>query len=183
VPGPLTLGIDPGVTGAAVLLDGHTRRAVAWYTWRPRGGIGTELRREGYKRTHDTLSQALEHVAFDATARVQRVQACVEGLYVPKDPKRHPSFIVLAEAAGQAVCVCGVRGVPIVARPSATTWRAKVLPATVGRTRKVAEAYARANAHTLVQGLPEKANTHLCEAACIALYGHHYALMASREKE
>lgn len=96
---------------------------------------------------------------------------CMEGLFIAKGD-RGPSLLTLAESAGELVGP--LRGLGIVARPTAAHWRAKVLR--LGRvSAKVAEEYAiRCVASGAVVDGDLGAltgNGHVCEAACIAVYG------------
>ena len=170
-----TLGIDPGVTGAAVLLDRYGNFDACWH-WKP-GRIDSS---EGLNMPAPTLGHAMELLAAEAHG-VDTV--CLEGMYVPRDRKMHPTFLTLMEATGRAIGACETAGIAARYRPMASTWRAKVMPATIGKRRKAAEAYELAHIHERIH-LPEPWNTniHVVEAAMIALYGHHQALHDAKKR-
>ncbi len=175
------LGIDPGTTGGAVLVCSEGGFVACWH-WK-RSGSGWALAASNEDRppwgVFGSLG-ALKAALLEAvrwTTLGGPVPVTVESLYVPKDSKLGPSFIVLAEAAGIALGACQAAGHPVLYRPNATQWRAKLIPAAVGKTRAVAEAYALEHIGARLD-LPEpwSKNIHVVEAGLIALYGHHKTL-------
>lgn len=179
---PLTMAIDPGHDGAAVLLDGSGRRAVGawgWHRREPAAGIFVwdvvpfGLYHPGWDRPMPSL-HAIGVVLADACLELAApFHLVVEGLFVPKDREPEGALTLAEEAA----LVYGplFDGAATLSRPLASTWRASVLRPRWGRSSKEAEAAAR-------QGCIERGiapslgslldNPHVCEAAMMAVWGH-----------
>jgi hypothetical protein len=159
----LTLGLDPGRTGAAVAVRRGTTLpcdVVAGIAWRPRG--------DGYRvRTCDdrTLDVASLHEAIRALHVEAPYEVCLEGLFVPS-LSRAPSVLVLAEAAGEILGPLRA-GMVALERPNAATWRAKAFRA----SRLKAEAWA-ARALQCAPYIGDlgalKDNEHACDALGMA---------------
>ena len=165
-----TLGIDPGMEGAAVLLDDAGGFTGCWHWTRARMKASDDTVQRGWD-----LGSCMAVVA--GVAHGFGALACIESMYVPKDPKRHPSFLVLMEATGIAIGACQAAGLQVPYRPKATQWRKKICPKANGRTRAIAERIELGGIGLLLD-IPEpwNRNIHVVEAAMIALYGHHKAL-------
>jgi hypothetical protein len=142
------LGVDPGREGAAVLVapgDAPLRCLGAWW-WRPvKGGwlvSDTGDREWGAATLHDVAGW----IRLD-TRQLARAghRVVLEGLYV-SSLDRAPSVLALAESAGEVLGP--LRGVGPVLRPTAATWRAKVL-----RLGRVSAARAEAYAIEAVPGI------------------------------
>ena len=166
----LSMGVDPGlVDGAAVLLDMSGKqpfKVVNAWTWRRlvRGYQLTSLDGVVMLPSLHAVGAEIRRLAPDG------YRLTVEGLYVD-DTTRGPSMLALAEATGEVMGPLRDGAVGELQRPVAARWRAKVLR--LGRVSAAAAA-ARAMqcAPVLVDGLGTLAsNEHVCEAACIAVYG------------
>ncbi len=175
-----TLGIDPGVTGAAVLLDRFGNFEACW-KWTPK-----RMKSSTQDVPHDaeSLGEMMFDMASDAAdgRRASVLTVCIEGLYIPPDHKRPQDLLTLAEAAGKAIGACEAAGLTVAYRPKASTWRSKTIKAACGKSRKQAEAYALEHVGAFVE-LPEPWNTniHVVEAALIARYGHIRAIIDARK--
>lgn len=177
---PPALGIDPGKTGGAVLLDQDGRSMLAAWSWCPSG----EGETAGYSLSSAVDDQysvgdwrsALVRVGDQIASDVRRtlgeapdVVLCCEGLFV--DPRWPATAIALAEATGALLDPLLALASGEVLRPLASTWRPAVLRIPASTPAAQAEAAAlRAIRAGLVRGLSELENGHVAEAACLALY-------------
>ena len=177
------IGVDPGLTGAFVLLDDDLAvQAVA--TWRKlaptKGRKGCEAFKVAtwsvwlplcwYTETHYATS-------IDELIDAQEVRSatvCVEGLYERKSRLRTAEEVgavhqVLRHVAWNPLHPKGGF------RPHADTWRRTIGAA--GARKKSAKAAAMAFAARVSPEIPQELLDidHVCEALCIARYGAHKA--------
>ena len=177
--GTIALGVDPGRTGAAVLVrlrESAPHEAIAAWTWAPskaKGG-GYNLRTESGERAR---VESLHDVgaAIAATARSLVPDGCpvaLEGLYVaPKSRVPPAAILTLGEAAGEVVGPLRGTMRGSLMRPLYTQWVARVMPPAHGKPSRVAKAYILANTERVVSGLGAITNVeHCCDAACIAYW-------------
>lgn len=190
-----TLGIDPGQTGAAVLLDPGGRRAVAVWSWthRPRKGgdrfeVHQQLPEPFGLRQLELLS--LFEVSYGLIrAALQPLGApdlpyhlVCEGLFVW--PGHDCGFDTLAEATGEVLGPLRDAALSL-DRPLARRWRSVVLPRGWGRTSEEAERAALTVCRGAIGGLEGWLETeqdgdgrvrprwpHVVEAGCLARFGH-----------
>lgn len=205
------VAIDPGQTGACVVLDGDGRMALAAWAWtlrkRKAGRVYSVevVLFPGPPATYDAPSLHAIGDAVRPWAR-GRYLLVVEGLFVPKPrPKQAHAMargdykaggdgwkylgqvkrvLALAEAAAlvSGPLLAGAEGIE---RPTASTWRPQVLGLKANASSKLSEDTAKLLLTTrppLVSGLGELAeNPHVAEAACMAAWGH--TLLVQRAQE
>lgn len=170
------LGVDPGLTGGAVLVRG-SRAPVevlgAWY-WRPSVAGWRVTDWAGLEWQSPALHDVAVMIAGACDALTDGWRSCVEGLFVPRQRGPH-GVLALAEATGELLGP--LRGLECVARPLASEWRPRVL-GRCPRGAAAAEAYAVRCAPKIGSSLGVlQARGHVAEALCIAYYG---AIVAGR---
>ena len=182
-----TLGVDPGRSGAAVLLEGD-RRVVGWWAWTLLGRKAGESWRlrwpDGVADLGDNAA-SLGAIGCGIRNAVRPWPSAgndwpdlvVEGLFVPRAraggrPVDPQSVIPLAEATGELIGGLGLRPR---ARPPANVWRPAMLGIPARTPADEAEAYAIRMYPTTFGALPEGLTRGelgaVCEAAWIARWG------------
>lgn len=178
-----TLAIDPGATGAAVLLDGDGK-TVLW------AGAWKEVQRKGERawtvRDHEDamhsgtvhrlhavgswVADAVENgrpLAFYA-GRQPRWHLVVEGLFAGKNWR---SAMTLAESAALVYGPCSERSVGEIMRPLASVWRPAMLRLPPNANAAIAEVWAVQAASVCMDLGRLQENEHACEAAWMARWG------------
>jgi hypothetical protein len=171
--------VDPGHTNGGVVLAKWSKKAPhtvlgAW-AWvlrkRVAGNVWVVTDKDGRLTECRTLNDVGGLIRESVAALgVDSYTLTLEGLYLDQ-MKKASRIITLAESAGEIVGPLRSGSVGPVARPKASTWRAKVLRAS---RLSAAAAAARAIqcAPLIATGLGELAdNEHVCEALCIGYYG------------
>lgn len=190
------LGVDPGATGGAVLLDRTGTRALAAWRWRPSRSrktsdlylqtvVGGQLL-EGTSRADGIERVSGQHEVGQALARVALLEPyllCLEGLFVPRPRQGQPtgkhlgqvrSVLTLAESTGELAGPLR-QGATKVLRPTAAQWRHAVL----GLHTRTSSDHAEEVALRAMRGRPPLVadlgelvgDPHVAEAACIARWG------------
>jgi len=164
------VGIDPGLRGAAVVLDGDRRQVLFAMAWREtRAGFEVAYS-SGLLATARTLAGVAELLRREVEDnQPAEFTLSVEGLFVRTGKAN--GMLRLAEAAA---LVYGPLLEDAVAfeRPLASTWRPAILGLSSSTTADQADAAALRLAPHRFDGLGElRSNPHACEAACIAAYG------------
>lgn len=192
----LILGLDPGASGGACLLqygEHAPHKAPGAWAWAPR--TRQKQRRfevvdeDGYGVIFESIHAVAAHIAEDAMTRgLTPYHLVLEGLFAPKrrkgmSPQSHAGRLsramTLAESAGELLGPLRAGSIGAVIRPQNTTWRARVLRLPGGYDAKAAEAYAVKAVPQIASGLGVLAsNGHAAEAACLAYFG---GVMMSRE--
>lgn len=166
--GPLTLALDPGVTGALVGIVPGARLpcdVVQAIAWRPVAAAGYRVEAaDGASTTAASLHEAIWALRWPA-----RYVLVAEGLFVQRLALA-PSTLTLAEAAGEAIGALRP-GMDALLRVSNMTWRRKVYPRS-GRLDADGWAKRSLQCAPLLGDLGALArNEHACDALAMAYYG------------
>lgn len=184
----MTLAIDPGHIGGAVLLDPTGRRVLLAWAWARSeriGGTVYRLRRQhGTTIEPATLHDVGERIRKDMAQLCPEYHLVVEGLFCPAQGEHEELHKYLGrvsrviELAQAAALVYGplLSEAAQVDRPLASQWRPEVLQLSGSCSSDLAEERAMAalsGDRPLVVGLGELAHDpHVAEAACQAVWGH-----------
>ena len=191
------LGVDPGHSGAAVLLVGsRVAAALAWRRLeRKSGDVYATTSLDGDEQAEPSIhgvalrilselagarvATRAERIAYDLSAPWYHL--VVEGLFAWKSQLH--GIVELAQDTGEVMGPLRSAAISV-ERPQAVTWRAAVLPRGWGKTSEEAERAALTVCRTLhpslgvfLEATPDEKGRlvptwpHVCEATCMARWG------------
>ena len=167
------LGIDPGRTGAAVLVSREAGAVVYALEWKPQGD-GYSVRYEPGRRSPvASMLDVMALVAVEAMEAAEEIgerleAVAVEAFYLTGQ-RSGRTMITSAEARGVMREIAGFVGAPLY-EPTPSQWRRVVLG---GGGSKRDEAKRQAKKAAALDGFPLCRSDHAAEAMLIARYARH----------